>query len=870
MKRRLLCALLALLLCVGLLPMTALAASDEPALAADPVEEPVEEAVEETDVPAASEEPAAEAAALANVETEAPALDGDTAGYAAVTGDAVIENGVVTISGSFTKPETEAAYGCLLRYSTDFEEHYSGYGMNYREALSSNVVSWTMDRESHAEILPGVTYYYYAVIEDADDHDVVTGEVKSFVGPTDGVKTIQVGQNKTVAAGTTAYYSFTPTADGVYSLNYDEAGMVRVYVSTGDVLELDYLSEENVGVYAGLASFVATAGQTYYIEVQSQGSTALSFTLSKEAALTEFKAVTGNASISGSSVTVSGTFTKPFTTGQCIGQIYVALSEEALASIATVAATGYICDGVEAWTSKGGSANVSEWSLLIPGVTYYYCAVVAKRGYGGEEVVARGAVKHFVAPERDFETLEDGKVKQLDSEGTTYCSFEPTGDGEYELRITDGEGMVFVIDSTGAQVAWGSRSVYLDYNDETGEQEEVCNETPASFMAEAGKTYYIMAYSYDGSNMSLLATNTSPAHSWDEGEVTTDPTCTEKGVKTYTCTDCGETKTEDVPALGHDWDDGAVTTEPTCTEKGVKTYTCSVCRETKTEDVATLDHSWDEGVVTLAPTTKEEGEKTYTCSVCTGTKTEKIARLTVAEALDKIDADATAEDIRDAVQEIDGETLSEAMSGKDSAEVIEKIKELEEKLDGSFTVVVTEEAAEAGVSDQVTVVGARLNDLKATGADVVLTIDVAKQALTLPSGLSDENAVYLEIALSGVANASALTVPVYITLAVPEAMDAQKVRLVHYGADGTEVLLPVQLVKDEAGVWYASFVVSGFSPFALAEVVQSQIDTEATKPNGNKTNAPKTGDESHLVLWAVVLLAACGGTAVVVKKKKEN
>ena len=80
-------------------------------------------------------------------------------------------------------------------------------------------------------------------------------------------------------------------------------------------------------------------------------------------------------------------------------------------------------------------------------------------------------------------------------------------------------------------------------------------------------------------------------HTWDEGVVTTEPTCTEKGVKTFTCTVCKTTKTEEIAATGvHTWDDGKVTTEPTCTEAGVETYTCTVCKETKTEELATLGH----------------------------------------------------------------------------------------------------------------------------------------------------------------------------------------------------------------------------------------------------------------------------------------
>ena len=84
-------------------------------------------------------------------------------------------------------------------------------------------------------------------------------------------------------------------------------------------------------------------------------------------------------------------------------------------------------------------------------------------------------------------------------------------------------------------------------------------------------------------------------HSFDEGKVTKEATCTEKGEKTYTCA-CGETKTEEIEALGHDWDEGKVTKEATCTEKGEKTYTCKRDgSHTKTEEVAALGHSFAHG-----------------------------------------------------------------------------------------------------------------------------------------------------------------------------------------------------------------------------------------------------------------------------------
>ncbi|MBQ8405853.1 MAG: hypothetical protein IJX09_04290, partial [Clostridia bacterium] len=58
---------------------------------------------------------------------------------------------------------------------------------------------------------------------------------------------------------------------------------------------------------------------------------------------------------------------------------------------------------------------------------------------------------------------------------------------------------------------------------------------------------------------------------------TINATCGEKGLITFTC-DCGNTYTEEIPATGeHLWDEGKVTTEPTCANAGVKTVTCTVC-----------------------------------------------------------------------------------------------------------------------------------------------------------------------------------------------------------------------------------------------------------------------------------------------------
>ena len=168
----------------------------------------------------------------------------------------------------------------------------------------------------------------------------------------------------------------------------------------------------------------------------------------------------------------------------------------------------------------------------------------------------------------------------------------------------------------------------------------------------------------------VIATKVIPAtgaHTWDNGTVTTEPTETTPGVRTFTCAVCGQTKTEVIPAtgahtfvftknvapscteagydlytcrdcgaseqrnvkpaLGHKWDSGTVTTEPTETDPGTMTYTCTVCGQTKTEVIPATGphtHVWGEGTVTVAPTETTPGVRTYTCTVCGQTRTEII------------------------------------------------------------------------------------------------------------------------------------------------------------------------------------------------------------------------------------------------------
>ena len=156
-------------------------------------------------------------------------------------------------------------------------------------------------------------------------------------------------------------------------------------------------------------------------------------------------------------------------------------------------------------------------------------------------------------------------------------------------------------------------------------------------------------------------------HTWNNGEVTEKPTCEETGEKTYICANCGNTKTEEIPATGHtEVKDEAVAetcekdgltegshcsvckkvlkaqervsatghievkdeaVEATCEKDGLTEGShCSVCKKVlkAQETIPATGHKWNTGEITKEATCEEKGVKTYTCANCEKIRTEEI------------------------------------------------------------------------------------------------------------------------------------------------------------------------------------------------------------------------------------------------------
>ena len=161
-------------------------------------------------------------------------------------------------------------------------------------------------------------------------------------------------------------------------------------------------------------------------------------------------------------------------------------------------------------------------------------------------------------------------------------------------------------------------------------------------------------------------------HDWDSGTVTKEATCTEEGSKTYTCENCGATKTIDIQKTAHNY---KITEQKdaTCTENGYSISACQTCNDKKKEEIVAkghskgiknkkpatckaegytgdtycricktlleegkilpkLEHQWNDGTVTKRATYQTAGELTYRCRKCAAKRIISIEKLAYPKA----------------------------------------------------------------------------------------------------------------------------------------------------------------------------------------------------------------------------------------------
>ena len=177
---------------------------------------------------------------------------------------------------------------------------------------------------------------------------------------------------------------------------------------------------------------------------------------------------------------------------------------------------------------------------------------------------------------------------------------------------------------------WGSRFVFVtDTPDLT-----IADSTVATLsgsitgISEGDTTISASLYGLTAHQKAAVKVHNCENH-WDDGKITTPPTCTKTGVKQYTCTICSETKTEEIAALGHDYSsDWTIDTAAACETVGSKSHHCTRCDSKKdVTEIPASGHFWNDGAITTEPTCTDEGVKTFTCNACGKTRTEAVAAL---------------------------------------------------------------------------------------------------------------------------------------------------------------------------------------------------------------------------------------------------
>ena len=150
-----------------------------------------------------------------------------------------------------------------------------------------------------------------------------------------------------------------------------------------------------------------------------------------------------------------------------------------------------------------------------------------------------------------------------------------------------------------------------------------------------GKIEYYAPRSSMSGTPNKTVTNPTGDYIWDGGRVTKPATCTEKGVRTYTCTGSTHTRTEDIPALNHSFAGQAYVSDnnATCEQDGTKTVKCvrygtggCTATDTVTDTDSKLGHLFEDYVSDNNATCEQDGTKTAKCvrygeGGCTATDT---------------------------------------------------------------------------------------------------------------------------------------------------------------------------------------------------------------------------------------------------------
>ena len=267
-----------------------------------------------------------------------------------------------------------------------------------------------------------------------------------------------------------------------------------------------------------------------------------------------------------------------------------------------ITATGY-----DTGAGIGGSDNNNSSSITITGGN------ITANGTGDAPAIGNGSVSISNTGVENAGAALDITATAPDADNAIQSSDGKTLDAVIQLAENGKKGLVKLVKSGTTSISrLFHNGVYADSHPTSHSPDRVTPE-----MSEAEKAKY---------------GDIASVHNWKVSD-RQEPNCGKDGYIEYTCMvdHCGTTFRHTLPATGqHTWNEGVVTKEPTCTELGVRTFTCTVCHNTRTEDIpVSKTHTFGEWAITKEPTCTEKGEKQRSCTIsgCVVTETEELPAL---------------------------------------------------------------------------------------------------------------------------------------------------------------------------------------------------------------------------------------------------
>ena len=254
------------------------------------------------------------------------------------------------------------------------------------------------------------------------------------------------------------------------------------------------------------------------------------------------------------------------------------------------------------------TGNTINWTFTEAGTYYIWCTAYNAAGETTAktltyQVVALPSITGISAS-KESAVVDETVVFTMNAENATEYAFG-IGDGTNVLiqeTRHSGNTISWTFTTAGTYYIWGT--AYNDYGSAatTAEQAFVFSVTDVDPIDhDWAEPSYEWAADYSTATATRVCRNHTQCIETETSEATASVTrpaaCEEKGETTYTASfqnPAFETQTvtlENLDALGHSWDDGVVTQEPTVTTTGIRTYTCTRCGETRTELIPKLEQN---------------------------------------------------------------------------------------------------------------------------------------------------------------------------------------------------------------------------------------------------------------------------------------